>query len=361
MRFGIVGCGTIAQIMHLPYLVELPGVTVHALADPAEDRRDVLGDRYGVDERYADAASLVEGVGDELDAAVVSTPAHAHAEAVTTLLDAGVHTLVEKPLAATLDDADRMVAAARESEAVSMVGYMKRYDPAYERAADLLDDFSEVDLVTAYDVDPDHGRIIDEVYDIVGASLPPGFVEESVATRREQLCRAVDTDDEFVVDAYDFQLDHVCHDVNALRGLFGRVERIRDVDVFADGRYATATLEYEDGVRCVLETGDSDRKWFEQFVRVDAPDAALTLDFSNPYIRNSPTELRVERGVETREETSHTPSYDESFRRELARFVRCIEEGAPVRTPFAEAREDLRVIVNLFRVYQGKPVLPPAD
>ena len=310
--------------------------------------------------RQLELAEVVpDHLGVDLDAAVVLTPAHTHADVVTETLDADVHTLVEKPLAATVEDADRMVAAAEESDAVAMVAYMKRYDPAYERAQGLIDDF-DVDLVTAYDVDPDHGRIIDEVYDIVDGTLPEGFLGESIAERRDQLRRAIDATDEFLVDAYDFQLDHVCHDVNALRGLFGRVERIRDVDVFADGRYATATLEYEGGVRCVLETGDSDRKWFEQYIRADAPDGALTIDFSNPFIRNTPTELRVKQGTETLEETTHTPSYDESFKRELEHFVRCARDDATVRTSFAEAREDLRVIVNLFRAYQGKPLVEPA-
>jgi len=127
-----------------------------------------------------------------------------------------------------------MVAAAERSDAVAMVAYMKRYDPAYERAQELLEDFDEIDLVTAYDIDLDHSRIIDEVYDLVNGTLPEGLLEESVTERREQLQQAIGTADEFLVDAYDFQLDYVCHDVNALRGLFGRVERIRDVDVIGE-------------------------------------------------------------------------------------------------------------------------------
>lgn len=357
MRFGIVGCGTIAQIMHLPYLTEIQGTNVHALADPAEERVSALAERYGVPHQFEDGDALLTAVGDEIDAVIVLTPAHTHADVVTETLGAGIDTLVEKPLAATLEDAERMVDAAARSDATAMVAYMKRYDTAYERARETLDTLDGVDLITAYDVDPDHFRIIDEVYDLVEADHSAEFLAESATERRKQIESAIGTDDETLVNAYDFQLDHVCHDLNALRGLFGEVKRIDYSDIHDDGRYLTAHLVYESGNQCVLESGDSDRKWFEQFIRVDAPDGMVKLDFPNPFIKNTPTELRIKRGIDELEETTYTPSYDESFKRELEFFVRCSQGDCAVRTSFAEARNDLALIVDLFRSYQeNRPI-----
>jgi predicted dehydrogenase len=346
----------VAQVMHIPYLAEISDAELHAFADPATGRVETLADRYNVPNVYTGHEALLADVGDELDAVVVLTPSHAHADVVVDTLDAGIDTLVEKPIAASLEDADRMVEAAESSEATAMVAYMKRYDPAYERAADAIDDLGAIDLVTAYDVDPDHFRIVEEVYDIVEGSPPEELIEESVAKRRSDMETAIGTDDERLIDAYDFQLEHVCHDVNALRGLFGEVESIDHVNVFADGRYATAHLTYEGGVQCVLETGDSDRKWFEEFIRVDGPDGAVTVEFSNPFIRNTPTELRVKRGIEELSETVHTPAYDEPFKRELEYFIDSVEGNAEVRTTLDEAREDLRIIIDLFRAYRGETV-----
>jgi len=356
MRIGIVGCGTVAQSMHIPHAVELPETELVALADPATDRVETLADRYGVEGRFGGAEEMIDGMAGELDAAIVLAPMQHHAEAVEATLGAGIHTLVEKPLAASLVDADRMVAAAGESDATAMVAYMKRYDPAYEQATDAIDELAAIDLVTAYDVDPDHGRIIDEMYDLVGGNPPEELIEESVAERQSDIEQAIGTDDETLVNAYDFQLEHVCHDVNALRGLLGGVDRIEHVDIFADGRYATAHLVYEDGVRCTLETGDSDRKWFEEFIRVDGPDGMVTVDFSNPFIRNTPAELHMKEGIEEFSDAVHTPAYDESFKRELEYFIDCVESDAEVRTPFAEARDDLEVIIDLFGAYRGKSV-----
>ncbi|MFB6174223.1 MAG: Gfo/Idh/MocA family protein [Halobacteriales archaeon] len=355
MRVGVVGCGTIAQVMHLPYLAEIPGFDLDALVDPAANVRGELGDRYGVEHRFGTVEALLEERARALDGVVVCTPPQVHADAAIPALEAGLHTFVEKPLALTVREADRLVDAAAASPATAMVGYNKRYDPSYERMADRVDALSGVDLVTAYDTDPDHGRIIEEVYDIVRGDLPESVLDESRTRRHERCTEAIGTDDDALAEAYSFQVEHVCHDVNALRGLFGAVEGIRHADVFADGRYATAHCVYEGGVPCVLETGVADRKWFEEWLRVDGPDGMVRLEFGNPYIRNAPTELRVKTGTEELDDAVDFPSYEESFKRELERFLACAEDGATVRTPFAEAREDVRLIADLFRAHRGGP------
>lgn len=80
----------------------------------------------------------------------------------------------------------------------------------------------------------------------------------------------------------------------------------------------------------------------------------VKIDFSTPFIKNTPTEFRVKQGIRELSDTVHTPSYDESFKREIAYFIECVEGEADAHTTFAEAHEDLRVIIDLFRTYQGE-------
>ena len=54
MQFGVIGCGLVAQVMHVPYLAELPETDLFALVDPAVDRAQTLVDRYNVPHVYAD-------------------------------------------------------------------------------------------------------------------------------------------------------------------------------------------------------------------------------------------------------------------------------------------------------------------
>ena len=357
MRFGIIGCGTIAQIMHIPYVTELPGLELRALVDPATDRVTTLADRYNVPYRYESADDLVAERSDQLDAVIVLTPPSQHAAVVETTLGAGIDTLVEKPLSVSVEDGDRMVAAAEATDATAMVAYNKRYAPAVETASDAITALDRVDKITAYDVDPNHGRNIDEVYDLVNGNVPESVIE---MTKEKQLAdskEAIGTDDTGLADDYHWHLEHVCHDVNLLRGLFGAVESIDHVDLYADGRYATANLVYEGGRRCTLDSGLSDRKWFEEFVRVDGPEGMVQLNFDDPFIRNSPPSVQVKRGTDEITDETRTPSYEESFKRELEHFAACVRGDAEVRTTFEEARADVRLIADLFRHSQGEPLL----
>ena len=357
MQFGIIGCGTIAQIMHIPYVVELPEADLHALADPAVDRANRLAERYNVDNVFASAEDMIAALGDELDAAIVLTPPNQHVDVVERTLEADIHTLVEKPLSVSIEDADRMVAAAETSDATAMVAYMKRYDPAYQDAQDEIANLDAIDTVTAYDVDPDHGRIIDEVYDLVTGDVPDDVIAESMEKQRADSMAAVATEDEDRADDYHWHLEHICHDVNVLRGIFGDVERIDHVDLYADGRYATAHLVYEGGVRCTLESGLSERKWFEEWLRVDTAEGMVRLEWSNPFIKNSPTELQVKRGVESIADETRTPSYDEPFKAEIEHFIGAVQGGREVLTPFTEARDDVRLIADLFRCVDSKSLI----
>lgn len=357
MQFGIIGCGTIAQIMHIPYVMEIEDAELRALADPAVDRAETLADQYNVDDVFESAAAMIAAVGDELDAAIVLTPPNQHVDVVERTLDADIHTLVEKPLAVSVEDADRMVAAAETADATAMVAYMKRYDQAYQDAQEETASLDRIDTVTAYDVDPAHGRIIEEVYDLVDGDVPADVIDESMQKQRADSKRAVATDDEDRADDYHWHLEHICHDVNVLRGIFGDVERIDHVDLYAEGRYVTAHLVYEGGVRCTLVSGLSERKWFEEWLRVDTPTGVVEVEWSNPFIKNSPTELQIKRGVEELSDETRTPSYDEPFKAEVEHFIDAARGDRDVLTPFDEARDDVRLIADLFRHVDSKSLI----
>src|SRR5919108_2036210 len=131
VRVGVIGCGMVAQAEHLQNLQQLSGrFEIAALADPSALVREAMGARYAVRNVHTDYRPLLE---DDLDAVVISAPAATHAEVTIAALDAGLHVFVEKPLCITLADADRIITARNRAGRVVQVGYMKRFDPAWER------------------------------------------------------------------------------------------------------------------------------------------------------------------------------------------------------------------------------------
>ncbi|WP_405620435.1 Gfo/Idh/MocA family protein [Streptomyces sp. NBC_01508] len=129
MKVGCVGLGDIAQKAYLPVLTTLPGTELHLQTrTPATLARVAERHHIPAERRHADLDSLLA---QGLDAAFVHAPTAAHAEIVTRLLEAGVPTFVDKPLAYELADSERLVALAVERGTSLAVGFNRRFAPAY--------------------------------------------------------------------------------------------------------------------------------------------------------------------------------------------------------------------------------------
>ncbi|MEV5321252.1 Gfo/Idh/MocA family oxidoreductase [Streptomyces sp. NPDC052687] len=134
MKVGCIGLGDIAQKAYLPVLGFLPGVELHLQTrTPATLDRVADSLHLPARQRHADLdALLAQG----LDAAFVHAPTAVHPEIVTRLLEAGVPTYVDKPLAYELADSERLVALAEERGVSLAVGFNRRHAPAYAQCAD---------------------------------------------------------------------------------------------------------------------------------------------------------------------------------------------------------------------------------
>jgi len=125
VKLGIVGCGRVSVTHHLPVLKKLPGVEVVALADINKDCLNWTGDRFQIKQRYTDHRSLLDNP--SIDAVAVCVPVQSHAEIALNVLDAGKHLFIEKPLALSLDECDRLIEHARKVNTKVMVGFNLRY------------------------------------------------------------------------------------------------------------------------------------------------------------------------------------------------------------------------------------------
>ena len=123
IRVAIVGCGSAAQELHLPAVSRMPGIRLEALVDPRLDAAARLAAEYGARRACADYRDVIAHV----DAVVLAVPNHLHAPLAADFLRAGVHVLVEKPMAPTVEECDRMIAVAEDAGAVLAVGLVRRF------------------------------------------------------------------------------------------------------------------------------------------------------------------------------------------------------------------------------------------
>jgi virulence factor len=129
VKVGVIGLGDIAHKAYLPVLTTQPGVLPH-LHTRSRTTLERTAGTYGIPEerRHAELASLLDA---GLDAAFVHAPTDAHAPLVTRLLQAGIPTYVDKPLAYDLGEARRLAALAEDRGVSLAVGFNRRHAPAY--------------------------------------------------------------------------------------------------------------------------------------------------------------------------------------------------------------------------------------
>ncbi len=120
VRVGVIGLGNIGHY-HAERLLELDAELVGGM-DVQPDARRRFGETFNV-ETFAEATTLYE----RADAIIITTPNCFHEEYAVSALEAGLDVLLEKPLAHTLESAERIAAAAREAEGFCMVGFNNRF------------------------------------------------------------------------------------------------------------------------------------------------------------------------------------------------------------------------------------------
>ncbi|MFF9763609.1 MULTISPECIES: Gfo/Idh/MocA family protein [Streptomyces] len=134
MKVGCIGLGDIARKAYLPVLAHRPGVELHLQTrTPATLDRVADGLHLPPGQRHADLGSLIA---QDLDAAFVHAPTEVHPEIVARLLEAGVPTYVDKPLAYELAGSERLVELAEERGTSLAVGFNRRFAPGYVQCAD---------------------------------------------------------------------------------------------------------------------------------------------------------------------------------------------------------------------------------
>jgi predicted dehydrogenase len=127
VRIGVVGCGRAAASLHVPALARVPGTAIVALADCDPARLRELASRCEGAAAYANYQDLLHD--DRVTLVAVCVPAALHAEVATAALRARKHAFIEKPLALTLDDCDRLAGQAIKAESSgirSAVGFNLR-------------------------------------------------------------------------------------------------------------------------------------------------------------------------------------------------------------------------------------------
>jgi len=296
VRFGVVGAGSFGK-NHLRVLGALPDVDLTAVAEPDTERREAAAAQFGC-VGVTTAGELVGLV----DAAVVAAPTTQHAALALPLLEAGIDVLIEKPIASTVVEARRIVAAAERHGRVLAVGHLERFNPAVEalEARRPLPLFFEIHRMSVFSP------------------------------------RSLDV---------DVVLDLMIHDLEIVLALTGAMpEEIRAAGIRILSKrvdIANVRLTFANG--CVANLTAS-RASTEQVrkLRVFAPDLYISVD----YTKQQMVAVSIGEDRQIRFEPVSIPK-DEPLKRELAHFAECVRTRARPRVSGVEATRALEVASDI--------------
>jgi predicted dehydrogenase len=152
LRVGVIGVGYLGQ-HHARIYAELDDVRMVAVADTDGERAGKVAVKYGC-KAYTDYRKLL----DEVDAVSIVTPTTLHYAVAMDCISAGKDVLIEKPITATIDEADRLIAASGETGVLIQVGHLERFNPVLTALYPLLD---APEFIEAERLSPFQGRGVD--------------------------------------------------------------------------------------------------------------------------------------------------------------------------------------------------------
>ncbi|MEM2240484.1 MAG: Gfo/Idh/MocA family oxidoreductase [Candidatus Bathyarchaeia archaeon] len=134
---GVIGCGWAARDLYEPSFRFLRSGRVVAFMDIDESKAGLLSELHAVPRYYTDLDKMLSD--EEVDAVVVLTPPQTHSEIVVRAAEAGKHIYCEKPMAPTVQEADRMIDACRRNGVKLMIAYMKRFNRSFRLVKNIIE------------------------------------------------------------------------------------------------------------------------------------------------------------------------------------------------------------------------------
>src|SRR3989454_11617551 len=189
LRVGVVGVGVMGS-NHARVFADLPGVKLVGVADPDSKQRDFVSRALGCSAFSGVEPLLAQGI----DAVTIAAPTHLHRELALCCIQRGLHVLVEKPIAPSVEEGRAIIAAARHARVALMVGHVERFNPTVEAIKNAIcdEDILSIAITRVGPFPPrmsNVGVVIDlAVHDI---DLIRWFTDSEIAEVQPQLSNAV--------------------------------------------------------------------------------------------------------------------------------------------------------------------------
>lgn len=344
IRLGYIGCGFMAQRVHIPNFSSLPNCELVALAELRPELGRRVKSRFGIARLYRDHQELLAD--SSIEAVAISAAYSVQGEIARDALEAGKDVFMEKPMAVSVSQADSILAAAARSKKRLMIGYMKRYDVGNELVKAKIDAFRSSGELGAITYARNHGY---------GGNWTAGL-DNPFDTTDEPMPEAPPAGPDWLPDEflppYIAYLQQFTHNVNLLRYLLDADDNItvRAVDLDDDGYTGVVVLDVA-GTRSVLETGKISHFRWDEHTQIYFRDGWVKTWAPPLLLRQVPAEVEVYRAGDdqTFSRPIPQPNWTWSYMREAEHFIHCLQTNEPIRSSGEDTRTDVRVFEDIYR------------
>ena len=336
IRLGFVGVGSMGQCAHLRNYTGIENCRVVALAEPRPELARQVAQKYGVVNVYSNADEMMAA--ERLDGLVAPQQFSHHVQLVAPLFRFGIPVLTEKPLASSVENGEKMLAALKAGGSWHMVGYHKRSDPAtaYAKAEiDRLKANGELGALRYVRIlMPSGDWISGGFFDLLQSKEAPPHLDADPAPA------GMDAD---LFGRNVGFVNYYIHQVNLMRHLLGENYRV----TYAEPTGVMLAVQSDSGVAGTLEMTPyhTTRDWQESAL-VAFEKGYVKLELPAPLVLNQPGRVEVfhDPGDGATPVTS-VPSLPtvHAMRAQAENFVAAIRGEIPPVCEAAEALEDLRV------------------
>jgi predicted dehydrogenase len=351
VKIGVIGCGAIGQVHHLPNLVDLYGLfEVTAVCDVSRGAAEYVADKFHVPQVYTDYRELLES---DVEA-VLLCQSDPKTQAAVDAFAAGKHLFIEKPMCYSLQEADAIIEAQQAAGTVGQVGYMKLFDPGYEHAKQTVGTMDSIRFVQVNHLHPNNDLHVRQFDVRRFDDIPAEAVQQTAEARQRARHDAVGDVAPHVQQAFHLLSGSMIHDLYGMREMLGMPAEILHADIWFDGRAFTMTLAYPNGARCVASWVDLPDLWdFRETLEVYGDDKRVLLAYPTGFSRGLLSSVTVQ-GIDAQGTTFRAEpalDWESAFMREFRHFYACIREGVECRAPVASARDDIGLIVDVVKHY----------
>lgn len=352
LRVGIVGCGEVAQTLHLPSLHQLSEqFRVTALCDVSQQVVDGVGEQWCVANRYLDYRDLLAQA--DVDVVVVANPNAYHAEVALAAIAAGKHVLIEKPMCITLAEADAIIATQAKMGVTVQVGYMRRYAPAFLEACQLVTQMASIRQARVHATLGWNALFTQNTARVIRGNDVAKELMDAAEQRQAELTKTAigEVADPELNFVYFLLLGLSSHDLSAMRELLGKPKRVLYASKRHKGLVLSAAFDYGEYV-CHFETALNNIAKFDVGLTVSGENQIVHVQYDTPYVRNLPIRLTVteSNGQGGVIERSVHPTWGDAFVAEWQALYTNITENLTPKTSPADFRQDLELFAEMIEL-----------